>query len=177
MQQNIISVRELQEQDIDLISAYWNSSDHDFLKAMGVDVKKLPGADLFKQQLSEQIAAAYDQKRSYCIIWLLNDKPIGHCNVNKILFGKEAFMHLHIWYEHSRRLGLGTGFIKQTIPYFFNNLQLKKLFCEPYALNPSPNNTLKKLGFTFIKEYITTPGALNFEQPVKLWELTPEQFI
>lgn len=64
-----------------------------------------------------------------------------------------------------------------TLPYFFNKLQLKRLYCEPYALNPAPNKTLEKVGFTFVKEHLTIPGSLNFEQPAKLWELTYNDFI
>jgi hypothetical protein len=56
------------------------------------------------------------------------------------------------------------------------DIPLKKLFCEPYALNPAPNKTLEKIGFEFVKEYITTPGWINFEQPVKLWMMDFEKF-
>jgi len=35
---------------------------------------------------------------------------------------------------------------------------------------------MEKLGFEFIKEYITVPGWINFEQSVKHWELTLEKF-
>ena len=35
---------------------------------------------------------------------------------------------------------------------------------------------MEKLGFEFIKEYITVPGFINFEQPVKRWELTLQKF-
>ena len=66
--------------------------------------------------------------------------------------------------------------VKMTLPYFFENLKLKKMYSEPYALNPAPNRILKKVGFEFVKEYTTIPGSLNFEQPVKRWELTYENF-
>ena len=71
---------------------------------------------------------------------------------------------------------MGTQLVKMTLPYFFKNLQLKKLYCEAYALNLAPNKTLEKIGFTFIKKYTTTPGFLNFEQEVNKWELSYEQF-
>ena len=58
----------------------------------------------------------------------------------------------------------------------FDNLLLKKLYCEPYALNPAPNKTVEKIGFTFIKEHISVPGSLNFEQLTKLWELSYDDF-
>lgn len=85
-------------------------------------------------------------------------------------------MHLHLWKNDLRKTGLGTELVKMTLFYFFEKLNLKILYCEPSALNPAPNKTLKKTGFEFVKEYITTPGFLNFEQKVNLWELTYEKF-
>ena len=143
---------------------------------MGVDVTKLPTKVEWINILSEQLHQSYKEKKSYCIIWQVNGKQVGHSNVNRIIFGQDAFMHLHIWTHEIRRKGYGEKFIKKTLPYFFDNLHLKKLYCEPYALNAAPNNTLKKVGFEFVKEYVTIPGWLNFEQPVNLWELTNENF-
>ena len=159
----------MQQSDIDLIIQYWLTASPEFLKDMGVDLSKMPSEQEWKEMLLGQLKQDYPQKKSYCIIWLLNEKPVGHSNVNKIIFGEEAYMHLHIWYEEERRSGLGSRFVKMTVPLFFKNLQLKKIYCEPYALNPAPNKILEKLGFEFEKEYITTPGFLNFEQPVKRW--------
>jgi RimJ/RimL family protein N-acetyltransferase len=63
-----------------------------------------------------------------------------------------------------------------TLPYYFENLKLKKLWCEPYALNIAPNKTLEKAGFHFIKEYTTVPSFICFEQPVKQWMISYEDF-
>ena len=171
-----LSVRELQQSDIEPLSDYWFKSDPSFLINMGVDLSKMPARKDWEQMLTEQISQSYEEKQSYCIIWLLNDKPIGHSNVNRITFGEEAYMHLHIWKKETRTKGLGLQFVKMTLPWFFEKMQLKKLCCEPYALNPAPNKTMEKLGFEFIKEYITVPGWINFEQPVKHWELTYQKF-
>ena len=171
MNENILSVREMLKADIDLIIQYWLNADNIFLKKLGVDVNKMPSKDEWVKMLSEQLGKLYKEKQSYCIIWLADDKPVGHSNVNKIVFGEEAYMHLHIWNNDIRKKGFGTAFIKKTLPYFFKNLQLKKIYCEPNALNNGPNKTLEKAGFKFVKNHITTPGWLNFEQPVNLWEI------
>ena len=143
---------------------------------MGVDMNKMPTRQKWKEMLLEQLSQSYEEKKSYCIIWLVNGKPIGHSNINKIIFGEEAYMHLHIWYADVRKKGFGTAFIKMTLPWFFEKYKLKKLYCEPYALNPAPNKILEKAGFKFVKEYVTTPGWLNFEQPVKLWIMNYNNF-
>ncbi len=138
---------------------------------MGIDLTKMPLKEEWVPMLTEQLQIPYDQKKSYSTIWELNGKPVGHCNVNKITFGEEAYMHLHIWYAAERRAGFGVSFIKMSLPWFFKNLQLKKIYCEPYALNPAPNKTLARAGFSFIKEYNSIPGSFSFEQPVNQWEI------
>lgn len=174
---NNLTVRELESKDIDAIIEYWLGADPDFLLGMGVDLSKMPSRELWESSLNEQLSQAIPDKKSYCIIWQLDGKAVGHSNINKIQFGEEAFMHLHLWRSDIRQKGMGAALVKMTLPYFFENYSLKTLYCEPYALNPAPNKTLEKLGFRFVKEYVTTPGWLNFEQPVNLWELTRDRFL
>jgi RimJ/RimL family protein N-acetyltransferase len=176
MSENILSVREIQESDIELIIQYWLSADKEFLERMGADINKVPAPDECEKMLFKQLSQPLKEKNSYCIIWEVDSKPIGHSNVNKIIFGEEAYMHLHMWNESLRQKGLGTALVKKTLPYYFENLKLKKLYSEPYALNAAPNNVLRKIGFKFIKEYVTTPGSLNFEQPVNKWELSYDDY-
>ena len=176
MKNNLLSAREMQKYDVEPITQYWLTADPAFLKSMGVDLAKMPSKKEWITMLLEQLAQPYPEKKSYCLIWQIDKKAIGHCNVNKIKFGDEAYMHLHLWNKEFRKKGMGTELVKMSLPYFFENLELKKIYSEPYALNPAPNKTMEKAGFTFVKEFITIPGFLNFEQPVKRWELTYEQY-
>jgi RimJ/RimL family protein N-acetyltransferase len=171
-----LSVREITESDIPLIINYWITAEPSYLIGMGVDLEKMPTSIEWQTMLHQQILLPYSEKKSYCLIWIYNNNPVGHSNVNKIVFGDHAYIHLHMWQSTFRKKGMGINFIFKCLPYFFQNLQLKTIYCEPYALNPAPNNLLKKLGFVFVKNYITTPGFLNFEQSVNLWKLTFEKY-
>jgi RimJ/RimL family protein N-acetyltransferase len=170
-----ISVRELRESDIQLILGYWNNSTPGHFVSMGVDVSKIPAGEVLAERLREQLSLSFENKKAYCLIWEFNGRPIGHSNVNPIIFGEEAYMHLHIWEASTRRTGLGVQLVRMTLPFFFKNLQLKKLYCEPYALNPAPNKTLEKVGFDFVKEFVTVP-PVGFEQLVMRWEMSREKF-
>lgn len=172
----MLSVRPLSESDIPLIIQYWLEADADFLKGMGVDLTKMPLQEAWELSLQEQLSQAIPDKKSYCIIWEIDGQPVGHCNINKIQFGREAFMHLHLWRSEFRQKGAGTALVKMSLPFFFDNYQLETLYCEPYALNPAPNKTLEKVGFQWVKEYVTTPGWLNFEQSVQLWALSRARY-
>ena len=172
MKHSLLEVREICVEDIGLIANYWTNSDPDFMVGMGVDLEKLPTAQQINESLTRQIETPYKGKQAYALIWWVDGQAIGHCNVNNIHFGKEATMHLHIWNNQHRQKGAGRVLVKRSLPYFFENLNLQQLICEPYALNPAPNKTLKSLGFVLEKTYKTIPGAINFEQDVNRWLLT-----
>ena len=176
MNQARLSVREIQHSDIQRIADYWLTSSADHLISMGVDLAKLPTKDQLTSMLQSQLEKPYPEKQSYCIIWQVDDHPVGHCNINQIKFGEEAFMHLHLWNSGLRQKGSGLELVKMTLPYFFEKYKLKNLFCEPYALNPAPNRTLEKAGFKFVKKHRTIPGSLNFEQEVNRWVMSLEDF-
>lgn len=177
MEKQVLSVREISKIDIPLITRYWLDAAPAYLQGMGIDLSKMPGEESWTNMLLEQLSVPYLQKKSYCIIWELNGRPIGHCNVNNIIAAETASMHLHIWYEATRKLGLGSSFILLSLPYFFKHLQLKTVRCEPSAINPSPNKALAKAGFTFIKAHTCIPGSLNHEQLVNLWEIGRENLV
>jgi len=176
MNDHILSVREMQLDDIRLIVDYWHQAEAGYLTGMGVDLNKIPSRQEMSEGLTAQFNLSIPEKRSYCMIWELDHQPIGHSNTNPTTFGKTAFMHLHIWDKQIRRMGLGQQFIQLTLPHFFNTLKLQTLYCEPYALNPAPNKTMEKFGFDLVMEYNCIPGSINFEQPVKRWAMSKGKF-
>jgi RimJ/RimL family protein N-acetyltransferase len=177
MENPALSVREMRSGDIEHIIAYWLESDAAHLTGMGVDLAKMPAREMWESMLTAQLSQSYEQKQSYGIIWEIDGRAAGHSNVNKIVFGEEACMHLHLWGSPTRKQGLGARLVRMTLPFFFENMRLRRLLCEPYALNPAPNKTLEKVGFTFVRTYTTTPGFLNFEQPVNRWELSRDAYL
>ena len=166
----------MQLEDITLMIDYFMEADEAFLKGMGADKTKLPDRKVWTDQLHLEINKPYEEKASYYVIWLLDEQPVGHSNVNKIEFGDHASMHLHLWDTVKRKQGLGLSFLRQTIPNYFKHLELKHLICEPFAENVAPNRTLRKLGFEFIRSYETVPGLINFRQFVNRYELTVDKF-
>ena len=128
MNPGLLSVREIQYSDIDALVLYWLNANPAFLTGMGVDLAKMPKKDEFEKMLKEQLEQPYNKKKSYCIIWQYDNIPVGHSNINKIIFGEEAYMHLHLWDSVSRQKGMGTSLIKLTLHFFFNNYRLKKLY-------------------------------------------------
>jgi RimJ/RimL family protein N-acetyltransferase len=172
----MLSIRPLEHNDIPLILNYWFTAEHAFLKGMGVDIAKMPGRNEFEDILNQQLDLPVEQRRSYCVLWEIDGVAVGHSNTNPTTYRVEGTMHLHLWNSSTRKNGMGTAFVKLSLAHFFDKLQLQTIWCEPYALNPAPNKTLEKVGFELVKEYVTIPGSINFEQPVKQWKMTLDKF-
>lgn len=177
MTDDVLSIREMTRADVDRVTEYWLNMEDDYLTRLGIDKQKLPDRDGWIRMLSAQLTQTTEEKQSYCLIWLVNGEAVGHTNINKIIFGEEAYMHLHLWRADIRKKGCGQAFIKMALPYYFNKFGLKHLYCEPYALNPAPNRLLPKLGFKLLKTHTCIPGFICFEQEVNLWLLTRERFL
>ena len=103
------------------------------------------------------------------VSWLDGDRFIGFSTTDKIKFGEQANMHLHVVEPHLRNSGIGTACVKSSVELYFQTLRLKRLFCEPNAFNVAPNRALQKAGFKYLKTHMTVPGPLNFHQPVNRW--------
>lgn len=171
------TIREMERNQVDLMINYFLKADPDFLRGMGADPQKLPALDVWRQLLFEDFDRPIQDRQFYYLIWEIDHHQIGHSNLNKIVFGTEAYMHLHLWDSAQRKRGNGTYFVKACIEKYFEKFKLKTLFCEPYVINPGPNRMLPRVGFELIRTYDTTPGWINFHQTVNRWALTQEKWL
>jgi RimJ/RimL family protein N-acetyltransferase len=160
---------------LSIVDYFLNCSGEDYDR-MGVDPGRIPQRDEWIDSIEQNRVLSTDKKSVYYVIWMNDDQPIGHCNINKIKFGEEAYMHLHIWMEEFRKKGIASELLKHSIKDFFEHFRLKRLCCEPAANNPAPNEALRKLNFTLVDTYDTVPGWINNYQTVNRWLLTREDF-
>lgn len=171
------STREMTPTDAERVVDYFSNSDEGYLKGMGAEKSKLPPREDWVAAIQAELDKPFEEKQLYYVIWEVEGEAIGHSNINNFTFGKEAFMHLHIWQKENRRFGNGLQLIKQTIPKYFKNFQLERLRCEPFAGNPAPVKLLEQAGFEFVEIYETTPSIICFPQEVRRFEMSKERFL
>ncbi|MDJ0722153.1 MAG: GNAT family protein [Desulfobacterales bacterium] len=169
-------LRELADDDIPRVVGYFRDAAPEFLVGMGVDRAKLPAREEWQRIIRDDLERPLETRQFYYLIWEVDGTPIGHSNINKIVFGWDACMHLHIWHAAARRSGHGLQFIRESITRYFERFRLQNILCEPYARNPAPNRILAKIGFEHVRTYATTPGWINFPQTVNRWVLTRENW-
>jgi RimJ/RimL family protein N-acetyltransferase len=166
-----LAVREMAPGEADLVVDYFHTSTPEYLDTMGVDPSRLMNPAAWRAYLKSEFSLQADRRQVFFVIWLGEDRPVGFSGCNQIIFGKSAFMHLHVSVPELRQKGIGTECVRRSIEIYFDKLRLKRLFCQPNAFNTGPNRTLQSCGFKYLKTFMTVPGAINFHQPVTRWVL------
>jgi RimJ/RimL family protein N-acetyltransferase len=164
-------VREMQLAEVEIRIDYFHDSSDEHLSQLGVDRASLPSKAVWSAAHAEEFALPIERRPVLSLIWEIDDRIVGFSSADRITYGEEAFMHLHIVNPDLRRRGLGTEFAKESVHHYFRLLELNRLYCEPNAFNTAPNRTLQSAGFHFLFTHESKPGAINTHQAVTRWVL------
>jgi RimJ/RimL family protein N-acetyltransferase len=165
------SVREMPLSDVGIRITYFHEASDDYLLVLGVDRDLLPTPEAWHSFHERDYERPLTERESYALLWELDGQTVGFSSLDHIVFGEEAFMHLHIVEQSWRHHGLGANFVRLSASKYFERFELKHLYCEPNALNVAPNRTLQRAGFTYLFSHETIPGPINFRQVTTRWVL------
>jgi len=155
--------------DIDVRIDYFHTATDSYLRRLGVDRSRLPTREDWRSSYREDWSRPVAERRGPAIVWEADGEMVGFSSADRIEFGVEARMHLHLLEADNRRRGLGTAFVRLSASYYFEVLRIERLYCEPNAFNVAPNRTLQKAGFRYLFTHESTPGPINFFQATTRW--------
>jgi RimJ/RimL family protein N-acetyltransferase len=164
-----IGIGEMAESEFDIVIEYFHKSTPEFLETLGVDPSRLPPPDIWRERFQRERSRPVETRGWFLVAWLSGDRAVGFSSCDKIAYGEQANMHLHVVDPERRNQGFGVECVRCSAEIYFQRLKLKRLFCEPHAFNVAPNRTLQRAGFKYVKTYMTVPGPLNFHQAVTRW--------
>jgi RimJ/RimL family protein N-acetyltransferase len=164
-----LTVREMMSSEVNIVIQYFQDSTPEHLEILGVDPSRLPPAQSWRERLQRECTLPIEQRTMMLVIWLSDDQPVGFSTSDKIRYGEQAHMHLHVTEPERRHQGIGVECVRRSADIYFERLKLKRLFCEPNAFNVPPNRTLQKAGFKYLETHMTVPGPLNYHQAVTRW--------
>src|SRR3954447_23157922 len=137
-------VREMELAEVDLIIDYFPSATPEHLEILGVDPARLPSPEHWHEWYAADYARPHARRSALLVLWELDGAPLGFSTAEKIRFGEQANMHLHIVEPQRRRAGYGSECVRRTAAIYFDVLEIERLFCEPNAFNVAPNRTLAR---------------------------------
>jgi RimJ/RimL family protein N-acetyltransferase len=162
-------VREMQLAEVELRIDYFHDSSDEHLMKLGVDRASLPTREAWRSTYAADYALPIEDRKAVALMWELDGRAVGFSSADRILFGEEAFMHLHIISPGLRHQGFGAEFVKGSARCYFRMLRLKRLYCEPNAFNTAPNRTLQRAGFRYLFSHEAQPSPINFHQTTTRW--------
>ena len=148
---------------------YFHDAPDEHLRLLGVDRSLLPTRQAWRAFYEEDYARPIRERVNYALVWQRNGQVVGFSSTDRIDFGNEAFMHLHVLEPRLRSTGLGTQFVRLSAQIYFEVLELRRLFCEPNAFNVAPNRTLQRAGFRYLFTHEAQPSSINFPQVTTRW--------
>ncbi len=161
----------MEPSEIDIRIDYFHNAPDPYLRALGVDRASLPSPQAWRSTYTADCALPVQERKGLALLWQLDGRAVGFSSSDRIVFGVEAYMHLHLLEADNRYKGLGSQFVKKSAEYYFGVLQLERLFCEPNAFNVAPNRTLQRAGFRYLFTHESQPGPINFFQATTRWVL------
>ena len=161
----------MEPSEIDIRIDYFHNAADPYLQTLGVDRASLPSPEEWRSTYAADCALPMRERKGLALLWQLDGRAVGFSSSDRIVFGVEAYMHLHLLEADNRRKGLGSEFVKKSAEYYFRVLQLERLFCEPNAFNVAPNRALQRAGFRYVFTHETKPGPINFFQATTRWVL------
>ena len=164
-----LAVRPMTGDEVQRMVGYFHDADDEFLALLGADRSRFPDRTTWCDLARDDMARPLPEREYHYLIWEVDDRAVGHCNINKIAFGRDAYLHLHLWEQPERGRGLGTRLLAESVAIFCRLFELEAVYSEPHALNPAPNKTMERVGFRLERTYETTPGWINVRQQVNRW--------
>ena len=164
-----LQVREMALDESDIVIDYFHGASAEHLELLGVDPTRLPPPDRWRARYEHDYARPRAERLFMLLIWERDGASVGFSTCDRVRYGEEAFMHLHVTDPELRGSGIGAEAVRRSVDLYFDELALKRLLCEPNAFNVAPNRTLQHAGFRYVKTHMTVPGPLNYHQAVTRW--------
>ena len=170
----LVSVRDLSEEDIDQVTKYWYHSPPGFIEAIGIDPKKLLPEPDFANRLIEECKANRRLAASKLNVLTITykGKAIGSHTIAPLVEGDHGIFHAHIWRSEMRRKGIAMITYPKAGRIFMERFDLKRILFKTPLQNIGAIRVKEKLGIRCIGEEAVSFGIIRDDTLAKVFELT-----
>ena len=89
-------VREMRPAAVDVVVDYLHGATAEHLELLGVDPAPPPGPERWRRTMQDQLATPVPQRLALLVLWELDGAPVGFSSADKIVYGEQASLHLHV---------------------------------------------------------------------------------
>jgi len=165
-----VTLRDLEEGDIETIVDYWHESDPAFLQSLGVDLNKLSSKEETRRRLWSSLAA--DQSppsRAYFVV-TAGDELLIYTNLN-FASAEEACAHFHVLKPGLRSKGVSYFLFPEAIRVFFERFPIQKLVMQTSPHNEKINRLLRRFSLTPQRAFLEKPDGMARAGEFNIYEI------
>jgi len=130
-------------EDIPAIVEYWTKSPAEFLEFMGVDPRRLGGAEEITARLSQAIRTGDAAQASIALGITLDERFVGYTLLNRYT-PEENYSHWHIIVPELRGKGISTALYPSRIKTYFDMAPIERLVHQTRTRNVAVNRMLDR---------------------------------
>ena len=157
-----LTVREMTAAETDLIVEYFLNSTPEHLEMLGVDPTRFPPAASWRERLRREAALPIEQRSAVLVIWLSDDQPIGFSTADKISFGEQANMHLHVIDLERRHQGIGADCVRRSVDLYFETIEAEAAFLRTARVQRGAQSHAAEGRFQVSQDAYDRAGAVQF---------------
>ncbi len=174
VQPELISLRDLSEQDAPLLRDYWFRSPEGFIESLGVDFSKMPSEAEFERGLINKCRenASRPSSKLNALIILYDEKPVGFHTMTPVVEGDYGIFHAHVWDTQLRGRSLGVHTYPKACRIFLDRFDLKRILFKTPKQNLGAIRVKEKLGIPLIGEEVINFGIYREGTLSQVYELT-----
>jgi len=91
-----LNVRPMQLEEVSVVIDYFHRASAEHLETLGVDPTRLPDPSKWRQLYEHEYSQPLERRGSFMVLWELEGRPMGFSTVDRLKYGEEAYMHLHV---------------------------------------------------------------------------------
>ena len=148
-------LRDMEERDIPRIVSYWSGSPPEYMRSIGIDVRKLTSPDEMAERWRALIAPAGPRNLA-CLVAESGGRLLGYTLLRRS-DEKQGYIHAHILDEDLRSHGLASLMLVEVFRVFFRSFPIDEILMATAPENKRINGLLQKFGLVPVQAEMAAP--------------------
>jgi hypothetical protein len=165
-----VTIRDLEESDVEMLVSYWHDGDPAYLSSLGVDLKKLGSRDQTRGRFLASIPGPHENPERATFVVDAAGKPVVYTNLN-FKSMDEVYVHFHTLERQPFVKALVYFLFPEMLQIFFRRFPITRLIMQTSTGNRNINRFLGRFGLTPSRVHLSTPDGMARPGEFNVYEI------
>jgi hypothetical protein len=168
-----LTVRDLEERDVGTIVDYWHQSTPEYLKSIGVDVRKLTSPEETRARILSSLAGPPAQRARAYFVVTGGGGMVGYTNLH-LPTPHEGYAHVHVLQPGVRMKAVARFLFPAILRLFFASFPIRKVIFQTSPENGNVNRMLARSGLRPARVELAHPDGMARPGQFNVYEVPRE---